>query len=124
MKIHEWWLLVSAETRNWLIAHKGESGVGTVAVMAGNSALEGLIRSLAVEVPPVRANALSPGSVDTEDWSHLGEDRQATLDIAGAGLPVGRVGRPADVASTVVHLIDNGYTTGTIHHVDGGARLV
>nr|WP_223257157.1 SDR family oxidoreductase [Arthrobacter globiformis] len=39
-------------------------------------------------------------------------------------LLIGRTGRPEDVASTVVHLIDNGYTTGTVHHVDGGARLV
>jgi NAD(P)-dependent dehydrogenase (short-subunit alcohol dehydrogenase family) len=99
-------------------------GVGTVAVTAVNSALEGLTRSLAVELAPVRVNAVSPGVVDTEGWSHLGEDRQATFDSAGAALPVGHVGRPADVASTVVHLIDNGYTTGTIHHVDGGARLV
>jgi NAD(P)-dependent dehydrogenase (short-subunit alcohol dehydrogenase family) len=99
-------------------------GVGTVAVTAVNSALEGLTRSLAVELAPVRVNAVSPGMVDTEGWSHLGDERQASLDAAGAALLVGRIGLPADVASTVVHLIDNGYTTGTTHHVDGGARLV
>jgi NAD(P)-dependent dehydrogenase (short-subunit alcohol dehydrogenase family) len=99
-------------------------GVGTAAVTAVNSALEGLTRSLAVELAPVRVNAVSPGIVDTEGWSHLGEERQATLDSAGAALLVGRAGRPVDVASTVVHLVDNGFSTGTIHHVDGGARLV
>lgn len=98
--------------------------VGTVAVTAVNSAVEGLTRSLAIELAPVRVNAVSPGMVDTEAWSHLGDKRQGTLDAAGAALLVGRVGRPTDVASTVAHLIDNSYTTGTIHHVDGGARLI
>jgi NAD(P)-dependent dehydrogenase (short-subunit alcohol dehydrogenase family) len=124
VKIHDSWLLVSAATWNWMIAHNGESGVGTVAVTAVNSAREGWNRSLAVELAPVRVNAVSPRVVDTEGWSHSGEDRQATLVSAGAALPVGRVGRPADVASAVVPLIDNGFTTGTVHHVDGGARLV
>lgn len=98
---------------------------GTVAVTAVNAAIEGLMRSLAVELAPVRVNAVSPGIVDTEGWSHLTEDeKKAAFEQQSQSLLVGRVGRPQDVASTVVHLIDNGYTTATTHHVDGGARLV
>ncbi|MET1065984.1 MAG: SDR family oxidoreductase [Arthrobacter sp.] len=98
---------------------------GTVAVTAVNAAVEGLTRSLALELAPVRVNAVSPGTTDTEGWSHLAEDaKAAAFEQHAKSLPIGRVGRPEDVASTVVHLIDNGFTTGTIHHVDGGARLV
>ncbi|MFI7494496.1 SDR family oxidoreductase [Kocuria sp. M4R2S49] len=98
---------------------------GTVAVTTVNAAVEGLTRSLAVELAPVRVNAVSPGMVDTEGWSHLSEEeKHATFQAQAQALLVGRLGRPIDIASTVVHLIDNGYTTGTTHHVDGGARLV
>jgi NAD(P)-dependent dehydrogenase (short-subunit alcohol dehydrogenase family) len=98
---------------------------GTVAVTTVNAAIEGLTRALAVELAPVRVNAVSPGTVDTEAWSHLSdEDKASAFEQQARSLLVGRVGRPEDVASTVVHLIDNGFTTGAIHHVDGGARLV
>jgi NAD(P)-dependent dehydrogenase (short-subunit alcohol dehydrogenase family) len=65
------------------------------------------------------------GVVDTEGWSHLTTDeKKTTFEQQSQILLVGRVGRPQDVASTVVHLIDNGYTTATTYHVDGGALLV
>jgi len=99
--------------------------VGTVAVTAVNAAIEGLTRSLALELAPVRVNAVSPGVVDTEGWSHLTTDeKKATFEQQSQILLVERVGQPQDVASTVVHLIDNGYTTATTYHVDGGALLV
>lgn len=98
---------------------------GTIAVTAVNSALEGLARSLAVELAPIRVNSISPGTIDTEAYDGMSpEDKQKSFDAQAALLPVGRIGRPEDIASTVVHLIDNGYTTGSNVHVDGGARLV
>ncbi|WP_378143970.1 SDR family oxidoreductase [Cnuibacter sp. UC19_7] len=99
-------------------------GPGTVAVTAVNAAIEGLSRSLAVELAPVRVNAVSPGVVDTEGWAHLGDGAADFFEETGRSLPAGRVGRPADIGSTVLHLIDNGYTTASTVHVDGGARLV
>jgi NAD(P)-dependent dehydrogenase (short-subunit alcohol dehydrogenase family) len=100
-------------------------GVGTVAVTAVNAALEGLTRSLAIELAPIRVNAVSPGTVDTEAYDHLSsEDKAAQFADIGKSLLVGRVGRPEDVASTVLHLIDNGFTTASTVHVDGGARIV
>ncbi len=98
---------------------------GTVAVTAVNAALEGLTRSLAVELAPIRVNSISPGTVDTEAYNHMSADEKAkSFEEQGKALLVGRVGRPEDIASTVVHLIDNGYTTASNVHVDGGARLV
>jgi NAD(P)-dependent dehydrogenase (short-subunit alcohol dehydrogenase family) len=98
---------------------------GTVAVTAVNAALEGLTRSLAVELAPIRVNSISPGTVDTEAYDGVtSEEKKKSFDEQGASLLVGRVGRPEDIASTVLHLIDNGYTTASNVHVDGGARLV
>ena len=100
-------------------------GVGTVAVTATNSAVEGLARSLAVELAPRRANAVDPGVVDSPSWAHLSEsERRDMFDSTATSLPVGRVGTPEDVAKAVLFLIDNGYTTGEVLTVDGGARLV
>ncbi|GAB2929031.1 SDR family oxidoreductase [Rhodococcus aerolatus] len=98
---------------------------GTTIVTAVNAAIEGLARSLAIELAPRRVNAVSPGVVQTPSWAHLSEsERQDTFDQLADSLPVGRVGQPADVAHAVLELASNGYTTGEVRTVDGGARLV
>lgn len=98
---------------------------GTVMVTAVNSALEGLTRSLAVELSPKRVNAVSPGIVETPAWAHLSEHKRTEMfDQLSCSLPAGRVGQPADVAHAVLELASNGYTTGEVRNVDGGARLV
>lgn len=90
-----------------------------------NAALEGLVRALAVELAPIRVNAASPGWVDTPIWQAIAGERKAEV-LAGmaARLPVGRVGRPEDVADALAFLMGNGFTTGTVLHVEGGHRLV
>jgi NAD(P)-dependent dehydrogenase (short-subunit alcohol dehydrogenase family) len=52
------------------------------------------------------------------------ERRAAFFAEVAAKLPVGRVGRPEDVAQAAVFLMVNGFTTGAVLHVDGGALLV
>lgn len=97
---------------------------GTI-VAAINAALEGLVRALAVELAPIRVNAVSPGWVDTPIWSAVAGDRKAeTLEAMARRLPVGRVGRPDDIADAIGFLLGNTFTTGTILHVEGGHRLV
>ncbi|WP_027233053.1 SDR family oxidoreductase [Phyllobacterium sp. UNC302MFCol5.2] len=94
-------------------------------VAAVNAALEGLVRALAVELAPVRINAVSPGWVDTPIWSFVaGEAKQATLEAMAKRLPAGRVGQPEDIADAIRFLIGNGFTTGSILHVEGGHRLI
>ncbi len=94
-------------------------------VAAVNAALEGLVRALAVELAPIRVNAVSPGWVDTPIWSFVAGDRkEETLDAMAKRLPVGRVGQPEDIADAIAFLMGNGFTTGTILHVEGGHRLI
>ena len=90
-----------------------------------NAALEGLVRALAVELAPIRVNAVSPGWVDTPIWASVAGDRkdQVLAEMAGR-LPVGRVGRPMDIAHAIAFLMSNTFTTGTVLHVEGGHRLV
>jgi NAD(P)-dependent dehydrogenase (short-subunit alcohol dehydrogenase family) len=100
--------------------------VGRGAVVAAvNAALEGLVRALAVELAPIRINAVSPGWVDTPIWSFVAGDRKdETLDAMAKRLPVGRIGQPDDIADAIAFLMSNGFTTGTVLHVEGGHRLI
>ena len=94
-------------------------------VAAINAALEGLVRALAVELAPIRVNAVSPGWVDTPIWKLVAaEKKDETLAAMAERLPVGRVGRPEDIADAIRFLIGNGFTTGETLHVEGGHRLV
>jgi NAD(P)-dependent dehydrogenase (short-subunit alcohol dehydrogenase family) len=96
-----------------------------IVVAAINAALEGLVRAMAVEFAPVRVNAVSPGWVRTPIWRDVaGGDSERLLAEMAARLPVGRVGRPEDIADAIAFLIGNGFTTGTVLHVEGGHRLV
>lgn len=98
---------------------------GSSVIATANGGLEALARALAVELAPIRVNVVSPGWVDTPIWDTLaGDGKTARLAAMAARLPAGRVGTPADLAAAYVAVLDNGFVTGTVVHVDGGHRLV
>jgi NAD(P)-dependent dehydrogenase (short-subunit alcohol dehydrogenase family) len=97
---------------------------GTAGLSAINSAIEGLVRPLAVELRPRRVNAVSPGVIDTPWWNWMkDDDRRAAFAKFAAATPVGRIGKPEDVAQAIVYLIGNSFVTGTVLECDGGLRL-
>ena len=97
---------------------------GAAGVAAVNGAIQSMVPVLGRELAPLRVNALSPGVVDTPVWSGMsGEARQAMYRQAAERLPVGRIGTPADLGEAALFLMTNGYTTGIVLDVDGGARL-
>jgi NAD(P)-dependent dehydrogenase (short-subunit alcohol dehydrogenase family) len=93
------------------------------AVLQGaiNAALEALARGLALELAPVRVNAVSPGLIETPLWNDLPEEkRKAMFESAAARLPARRVGQPADIANAVLFLLTTPFATGSTVRVDGG----
>jgi NAD(P)-dependent dehydrogenase (short-subunit alcohol dehydrogenase family) len=88
-------------------------------------AMEALTRALAVELAPIRVNAVCPGTVRTELWSGMADTARETMyrDVAQR-LPVGRVGEADDLAKTYIYLMREGFSTGQVLVVDGGAVLV
>jgi NAD(P)-dependent dehydrogenase (short-subunit alcohol dehydrogenase family) len=88
-------------------------------------AVEALTRAVAVELAPIRVNAVSPGFVRTPLWSGILEaDREAMYRDVGARLPVGRVGEADDIAQTYLYLMQNAFSTGQTVVIDGGGALV
>ncbi len=98
--------------------------VGTLAVAITNGAADILARSLALELAPVRVNAISPGVIDTGAWDALGEQGKAGYfaDIAGRN-PARRIGTAHDVADAVLYAMTSTFLTGTTLHIDGGEPL-
>jgi NAD(P)-dependent dehydrogenase (short-subunit alcohol dehydrogenase family) len=107
---------------NGIAALRPRRGWTVAASICG--AMEALTRALAVELAPIRVNAVCPGLVRTELWNDMTESDRAALyrDVAQS-LPVGRVGEPEDLAEAYIYLMRQGYSTGQIVVVDGGAVL-
>jgi hypothetical protein len=78
-------------------------------------AIESLTRALAIELAPIRVNAVAPGVVRTDLWRDLSDhERQELYDGVGASLLVGRVGDPDEIAQAFAFLMHNGYSSGTV----------
>jgi NAD(P)-dependent dehydrogenase (short-subunit alcohol dehydrogenase family) len=89
-----------------------------------NAALEALARGLALELAPVRVNAVSPGLIATPLWSSMAEEkREAMFAGAAAQLPARRVGQPEDIANAVLFLMLTPFATGSTVRVDGGGAI-
>lgn len=93
-------------------------------VMAtANGAVAFLAQALAVDLAPIRVNAVSPGIVDSGAWDRLGDGKAQLFARTAQTNPARRVGHLADVSAATLQLLANPFITGTVLHVDGGGRL-
>lgn len=98
---------------------------GTAGLAALNGAVEALVKPLAVELAPIRVNAVSPGLVDTPWWGGFPDDaRRAYFDQTTASLPSRHLATADDVAEVVAVVATNPNIAGTVVEADGGAGLV
>ena len=97
---------------------------GTAGIGAANAAIAALVPILAVELRPLRVNAVSPGVIDTPWWNFLPDEQKATVFANYATqTPVDRVGRPEDIAQAITFLIADTFMSGQTVICDGGLRL-
>ena len=121
-----------------LSARKGSvvniTSVGARVVFANGAAyctskagLEHFTRCLAFEVASmgIRVNAIAPGYIDTPGVSFATQDAEATQQVIDAKIPLGRLGRPGEVADATLFLLSHlaSYVTGSTLLVDGGWSL-
>lgn len=88
---------------------------------ASKGGIEAFTRAIALDLAPfgIRANAVAPGAIHTEEFETEGQDAK---ERRGQTVPLGRVGYPAEIGAAVAFLAsdDAAYVTGQVLSVDGG----
>jgi NAD(P)-dependent dehydrogenase (short-subunit alcohol dehydrogenase family) len=102
-----------------MMAHRPMKGAALSTAMLG--AIEHLTRGLAVDLAPVRVNAVCPGLVLTDRTRGMPEEM---IQRYTAAQPLARGAEPAEVAQAYLYLMRAGYTTGQVLKVDGGRSVV
>jgi NAD(P)-dependent dehydrogenase (short-subunit alcohol dehydrogenase family) len=86
--------------------------------------MEALTKALAVELAPIRVNAVCPGVVRSPLWDSMPEEnREEFFRDTAAALPLGRVGDVSDIAQAYLFNLTQQFATGSILALDGGAVL-
>lgn len=98
------------------------SNVGILAAV--NGAVDSFVRAMAVELAPLRINALAPGYINTPRLKKIsGRDPKALLKKLDTQVPLKRIGEASEAAESILYLLTNSYTTGVILYIDGGITL-
>ncbi|KAF5013930.1 hypothetical protein FDECE_105 [Fusarium decemcellulare] len=94
-------------------------------VTAGpRTAVQGLARNLALDLRPIRVNAVCLGAVDTDTWSHMTpEDKDKTFAALVQKTTTGVIAQASDVAEAYVYCMKDNNVTGSIIHTNGGVLL-
>lgn len=94
---------------------------GQVNYSASKAGIIGITKSVAKELASrnVTCNAVAPGFVETDMVKNLTDD---TSSIESQ-IPLGRLGKPEDIADAVAFLLDADYITGVVLQVDGGIAI-
>ena len=94
---------------------------------ASKAAVIGMTKAIAADFTGrgIRCNAICPGTVHSPSWEgrvRAAADPDAALAAFIARQPMGRIGRPEEIAALAVYLAsdESAFTTGTIHVIDGG----
>lgn len=102
-----------------MLAHRPTKGAPMASAVGG--AIEHLAHGLAVDLAPLRVNAVCPGITLTEPVRQMPAER---LRAYLAPLPLPRAATPEEAAKAYIYLMLNGYITGQVLPVDGGGCLV
>ena len=104
--------------------HAFKHNVGYLGVGITNGAVDFLSRWLAVELAPIRVNAISPVVIDPGAWDAMGDDgKRDYFEHIAAHNPAGRIGTPDDIAAAVLFVMTNTFMTGVTLKIDGGEPL-
>jgi len=103
----------------------GEMGnAGQTAYSASKAALLGVAKSMARELASrsITVNAITPGFIDTDMTGALTDEQKASINSA---IPLGRTGKPEEIAAAVVYLASDeaAYITGQALRVNGGMYM-
>lgn len=81
--------------------------------------IDGLTKALAKELGPsnIRVNSIAPGTIETEMNAQLSEEEIKEIENE---TPLGKIGKPKDIAKTIQWLIEDEFTTGQIISPNGG----
>lgn len=102
----------------------GQMGIGEEPYSAAKAGVINFTQNLAVRYGPsqIRANVISPGTIQTPIWQERLAEDPSVLDRLAAWYPLGRVGQPEDIAQAALFLASDAarWITGTVLNVDGG----